>query len=465
MHFVIELLAAHSHDLLAHLTKHTQIDLPSKVSYLAREIVSRCGSLIIFGTILTPVTMILLSNLFPTGRASQVEHLSLLSLVNVNPSQRAVQSVVSCLHSTDDVRVLLHQLLHLPDRHVGILSLRGWVQVPTQGSHVVLQITNVATLRDPLLELGGTWVIRLDDCVADGGARVEGLTSVLTNAALSESYDLTYFKISLVASLTPESHANHDVALVTDSDGSSVLLSAISEGDLADWLHVEHNSDHIDCALLYHGVNLVQAREGKARANDALVLLALRDDSVMVKGQAVVILDGCVLLVGQLHVAIAESVDTVLLKLSVKLGGLLVEEGGLDHRALPVDEINVEQLTLSSGVLPCSQVSLLGDSRLDVPVLAELVQARDRCVVVLFLGEVFGSLDCLEGGLIFAWLGGASFLVKLNIFKRSSEILRYAGLGTLVDWDFEVVVLGKLTRLFVGVVVLGGTDDLVHVQC
>lgn len=72
---------------------------------------------------------------------------------------------------------------------------------------------------------------------------------------------------------------------------------------------------------------------------------------------------------------------------------LLIEESALDLSALVINEFNVKNRTITSGVLIEPHLMLLGDSSLDLPIVKEGVKGLDGSVFnVIWSNKVMSSL-------------------------------------------------------------------------
>ena len=92
-------------------------------------------------------------------------------------------------------------------------------------------------------------------------------------------------------------------------------------------------------------LNFIKTGKGKADALDLFILCTLLAGGVPAEGDAEVVRNGGEALVSQLDHAVREGENSFSLDLLVHLRGRIVEGGRLDHRALLVHEVEVEELT------------------------------------------------------------------------------------------------------------------------
>ena len=111
---------------------------------------------------------------------------------------------------------------------------------------------------------------------------------------------------------------------------------------------------------------------------DLAVILDLKDFAAMVESNTVVILDASVLGVSHVDLAIFKQINFVLLKFILVVVGSVIEESSLHLSAFLVDQLNVEESTFRSRILPHLLGMLLSDSSFDLPVEEESVQGLDR---------------------------------------------------------------------------------------
>lgn len=127
---------------------------------------------------------------------------------------------------------------------------------------------------------------------------------------------------------------------------------------------------------------MLDTSEGKAGLVDLFVIFALLDVSAPIKSDAVVIFYGGKPFVGHFDGASTKHIHPVLLNNFSPFQSFLIKHSCLDQGALVVDQVNVQDLTLTLLVLICSHFGLLHNSRFNPPVLAVLVEAPDRQVAV-----------------------------------------------------------------------------------
>ena len=66
---------------------------------------------------------------------------------------------------------------------------------------------------------------------------------------------------------------------------------------------------------------------------------------------------------------------------------MIIKEGRLNLCTLAIDQLNVEEGALAAVVFPGLLVMLFGDSRFNLPVKKERVEAFDGCVALTALGK------------------------------------------------------------------------------
>lgn len=87
------------------------------------------------------------------------------------------------------------------------------------------------------------------------------------------------------------------------------------------------------------------------------IIGALFNYSTLIESDAEVILDRGVSLVGELDLATAECVDLLVLKSIHQALSGLIESCCLDKSALFIDQIDVDELSLTFGILPIAQIA------------------------------------------------------------------------------------------------------------
>jgi len=107
--------------------------------------------------------------------------------------------------------------------------------------------------------------------------------------------------------------------------------------------------------------------------------LCFLDLGVLVKGNAEVIRDCSEPLVGQLHLATRHGVDFAFMKCLVELDCCIVEECALNLSLGPVNQIHVEERSISFGIVPSSHSVLLRDLSFDDPFLGVSIYHIDWC--------------------------------------------------------------------------------------
>ena len=143
--------------------------------------------------------------------------------------------------------------------------------------------------------------------------------------------------------------------------------------------------------------------------------------------------------------------------------GLVIEGGGLDAGSFSIDQVDADQVTFASGILPGSEVVFASDARLDAPVRAELIQSLDGHELVHGGRSVHTHQVVFLLILVFEFTIGSFGRLNLNGFEGSSQVFfGKAILGIPARWDPQVIVLGELARLLVGVVVFWGTNNRIH---
>ena len=124
-------------------------------------------------------------------------------------------------------------------------------------------------------------------------------------------------------------------------------------------MHIQYDSNHIDCALLDDVLDLLQSCEREGGLSDFDIFVCWSDHRLVAKRQAVVILDRSKLLVGYLDLAASECVDLVLFDLAIQSLGGLIESCSLDHGAFPVDEIHAQNAALTFRISVGPHICLL----------------------------------------------------------------------------------------------------------
>lgn len=180
---------------------------------------------------------------------------------------------------------------------------------------------------------------------------------------------------------TPEGHLQANVGLVTNRNGALLLLGTVAEVDGAGGADIEDDSDDIDCARLRELLNFLETGKGKADTLDLVVLSHTLNRRLSAESEAVVVGDRCEALVGNLDHTVGEGEHGVYFKDLIKLRGLFVECGSLNHCSLFVHEIEIEKLARLSGIFPAPHGGLLDDTSFDSPVGRKLVQGFDGHVV------------------------------------------------------------------------------------
>ena len=207
-------------------------------------------------------------------------------------------------------------------------------------------------------------------------------------------------------------------------------------------------------------LNSVETGECEADALDLLVVGAFFTDRVLRERQAVVVLDRGEALVRQLDEAIREGEDAIELEDAVHVDSLVIEGGALDHSTLSIDQVKVEELATAPSVLPGLDGCLFDDSRLDRPVVGELVESLDGHVGAGGSGlldtaaghhDSVGNLSAPLGLLRVSpdWAGSVRALVHFDLF----DLLVLEGGGLLSARQLQVIrVWEGVSLLVLGVV-------------
>ena len=122
--------------------------------------------------------------------------------------------------------------------------------------------------------------------------------------------------------------------------------------------------------------------EGVAACHDGGVLFALLDFGLKAKSKAKVILDRCVPLVCDFHLSVREHVNSIFVDFVEPSFRCLVVHRGLDHGALAIDEVYIQNFALSSLIFVLFDRGLLHNSSLEPPVGGKLVQGAQRHILV-----------------------------------------------------------------------------------
>lgn len=148
--------------------------------------------------------------------------------------------------------------------------------------------------------------------------------------------------------------------------------------------YLDYDTNNVNSLLLDHFLNLLESNKREALFLDLTILFSLSDIRILVERQAVVVLDGSELFVGQLDLPIGEQEHLVLSDHGPVLPGrLLTEKGRLNLRAILVDHLDVHQGPLSAIVLPSLWLIFACDTGADTPVSGKLIEDTDRSIHIL----------------------------------------------------------------------------------
>ena len=160
------------------------------------------------------------------------------------------------------------------------------------------------------------------------------------------------------------------------------------QGHIANNANLDNYSDYIDSLRLDNVLDTLESNEREPLLLDGAVLVSLYHVRVLVESQAVVVLDGGELLVGELDLNVGEEIHLVLFEHRAELGSCLgPEEGCLDQDLILVDELKVHEGALTLLIAPLTRLVLLGHSCPDFPICRKLIQDPDRSVHVLNRGH------------------------------------------------------------------------------
>ena len=122
--------------------------------------------------------------------------------------------------------------------------------------------------------------------------------------------------------------------------------------------------------------------EGVAARHDGGVIFALLDFGLEAKSKAKVILDRCVPLVCDFHLSVCEHVNSIFVDFIEPSFRCLVVHRGLDHGALTIDQVNIQNFALASLIFVLFDRGLLHHSGLEPPVGRKLIQGAQRHILV-----------------------------------------------------------------------------------
>ena len=86
-----------------------------------------------------------------------------------------------------------------------------------------------------------------------------------------------------IASVTPHSDPNADLALVSNNNIAPGSLTTVSQINRASLAHLDDHAYHIDCARLNDLLDRIEPCEGKAVAFNACIIAALLNCSSVVQ--------------------------------------------------------------------------------------------------------------------------------------------------------------------------------------
>jgi hypothetical protein len=145
-----------------------------------------------------------------------------------------------------------------------------------------------------------------------------------------------------------------------------------------------NDTNKVDCLLLNKLLNPFKSDEREPLLLYLVVLFSFCDISILIKGQTVVVLDRCILLICKFDLPIREKIDFVLLNQRAELSdGFLPKEGSLHLGAVFVYQFDVHQGTLPSGIAPVAGLITLGHASSDTPICRELIQNSNWSVHIL----------------------------------------------------------------------------------
>lgn len=171
----------------------------------------------------------------------------------------------------------------------------------------------------------------------------------------------------------PKSHIEADVAFISNGYRALVSRFAVFHVDGVDLANFKNHSNNINSMRLNQLFNSVKTGKSKTIALNFIILCTFFTDRVLRESQAEIVLDWSESLVGELYTAIAESIDTIILKDFIHLDGSFVESSALDHSTILVNKVKVEQLTIRLGIFPFSDGLFFNNTRLNRPVVSELI--------------------------------------------------------------------------------------------
>ena len=190
------------------------------------------------------------------------------------------------------------------------------------------------------------------------------------------------FGIAFFASIgAPETDLNRQIALIGNANVSPVLdCSTLFDVDLREYAHLSDNPNCVDGSHLLEVVYLLDCCEAEASILNRRVVIHFFNFRLLIKDYRVVVLDTRILLISHFDLTVGEKVDPILNESVLVVVRLVIEESGLDLRALTIDQFDVEERALASIILPRLLVMLLGNACLNLPVEEKRVQALNWCV-------------------------------------------------------------------------------------
>lgn len=172
--------------------------------------------------------------------------------------------------------------------------------------------------------------------------------------------------------ISPESQSYRETTLISDCYCSSVFRrGTILRLETTQCTSINDHTDSINSPILLKIIDCIDCHKTEALCADRVIIANLINGSITIESYAEVIRDACELFVGYFNTATRNQIDFVLFNYSVVIQSELIEESSLDLSTLVVDKFYVQNVSSTFLVGVISNLMLLSDSSLDLPVEEE----------------------------------------------------------------------------------------------
>ena len=194
----------------------------------------------------------------------------------------------------------------------------------------------------PLFQVMSSLVFRVDEHLWVLISRIQTFSIIIADSRCSQSHHWPLCVVWVSCISTPEWNSDAKFALIRDHHVSPVFhWAGLLDVDLGQLRDRNDTSDSIDRAHLLKLWNFTYRYKTEPLRRNRHIILKLLNCRVFIENYTVVIFDTCVFLICHFDLTIRKSVNLVLLQLSFKVLGLVIEKCGLDLTALIIYQLDI----------------------------------------------------------------------------------------------------------------------------